>query len=190
MNKRKLGLAAVMGVSCLAAVFLACQSDVADPTPIELPEEYDNNPALWEFPAIYGYCTEPDNTPIYMAKVTWESTSGPSPEILGYCITRWDGWYRITDFTGAWEPYEGDTLAGTAIHVLELYPDAYNEIEDYVPVDTYRRDFEMDPDPGQENISKNGLFSGYVKRIDGSGIYPATVTIKGYDGVFLGYDTV
>ena len=181
MKKRKLGLAAVIGLSSLAAAFLACQSDVTDPTPAELHED-------GYYPAIYGYCIdELTNQPIYMAKVTWVSPFG----VMGYCISRWDGWYRIMDVNEEWGPLEGEDLDGDAEHILEIYNPAYNDIEDFNPELTYRRDFEMEPDPGQGTITKHGGFNDVYVRDSGTGdgIYPACVTIRGYDGAFLGYDT-
>jgi len=184
VKKRKLGLAAVIGVWSLAAAFLACQSDVIEPTAVELDED-------WYARAIYGYCKEPDGTPIYMAQVFWLAPP-PSNQALGYCVTRWDGWYRIMDVHNEWEQYGGEDLPGEAFHCLEIYSDAENEILDFDPgVLKYRRDFEMDPTPGQGDLEQHGGFDDvYVRDIEtGRGIYPACVTVRGLDDVFLGYDT-
>jgi hypothetical protein len=183
MKKRKLGFAAVIGVWSLAAVFLACQSDVTEPTSVELDED-----AYARY--IYGYCKDPVGNPIYMAQVFWLAPP-PSNQALGYCVTRWDGWYRIMDVHNEWEQYEGLDLPGEAFHRLEIYHDAENEILNFNPeVMIYYRPFEMDLNPGQGEIEKNGLFQAHVRNIEtGDGIYPACVTVSGYDDVFLGYDT-
>lgn len=171
----------------LAVGFLACQSDVTEPTPVELLEEYDStDPEEWEYPAIYGRCwdEEEPSQPIYMAKVTWRC----GEEVLGYCISRMDGWYRISDLTTAWEVYNGLYLDGEATH--SLYSTTTKEIIEYEYPNNYNRVFYMDPDPGHGELTTNGLIEGRVKRDDtGEYIYPACVTVYGEDDVFLGYDT-
>jgi len=163
----------------VVAAFLACQSDVTEPTQTTLNEDD-------AYPAIYGYCKDAETgQPIYMAWVAWRSPLGE----LGYCITRLDGWYRIMDATEAWEVHEGQDLEGKATH--DLYDDAYAYIGGYEHLKTYRRDFEMDPNPGHGELETNGLFQAYVRDAEtGEGIYPAMVDVVGYnDGNILGYDT-
>jgi hypothetical protein len=170
----------------LGLALLACQSDVTDPTQIELTEEYDSqNPEEWEYPAIYGYCRD-DGDPIYMAKVTWRC----GEDVLGYCITRMDGWYRISDLTDTydWQSYAGEDLDGDATH--SLYEITYENIQGYDYPEDYRRDFSMEPDPGHGTLATNGMIQGRVKKADnGEYIYPACVTVYGDDMKFLGYDT-
>jgi hypothetical protein len=169
----------------LGSAFLACQSNVSDPTPIELLEE-DDNPVLWEYPAIYGYCKDDEGNPIYMASVTWTSPQGE----VGYCVSRIDGWYRIADLTGAWVVHDGEDLDGEAYHAL--YDSAYAYIQDFEYTATYRRDFEMNPNPGHEQpIETNGKFdNAYVRNsVTGDGIYPATVSVVTWNGFTIALDT-
>lgn len=176
----------------LAFGFLACQTDIVDQTPIELleeeEEEYDpmSSPQEWEYPAIYGRCWDEENTsqPIYMAKVTWYCGN----KVLGYCITRMDGWYRISDLTGAWEEHNGEYLSGDAEH--SLYATTTREIVEYEYPNNYQRNYYMYPDPGHGALTTNGKIQGRVRREDdGTYIYPACVTVYGDDYTFLGYDT-
>ena len=163
----------------LAPVFLACQSDVTEPTEVTLNED-------WEYPAIWGYCLDDEGKPIYMAQVRWSSPAGE----VGYCVSRIDGRYRITDFTEAWVIHDGEDLDGEAHH--DLYNSAYAYIEDFEYTETYRRDFEMDPDPGHEQpLETNGIFdNAYVRdAVTGAGIYPATVAAVGWNADLLGIDT-
>lgn len=189
MKKRALRLVSAMAAATVTAAFLACQTDVTEPTAVELQEEED--PGEWEYPAIYGRCydDESPNQPIYMAKVTWYY----GEEVLGFCITRIDGWYRISDLTGAWNEYNGQDLDGVAEH--GLYENAYAVIEEYEYPGNYNRPFYMEPDPGHGTLTANGDIRGRVKdQSTNEYLYPALVTAYGYveeteELVFLGYDT-
>jgi hypothetical protein len=175
----------------LAFGFLACQTDIVDQTPIGLleeeEEEYDPmSPGEWEYPAIYGRCWDEENTsqPVYMAKVTWFY----GQDVLGYCITRMDGWYRISDIDEELGIYVGENLDSDAEH--SLYSTTSTYIVEYEYPNNYQRNYYMNPDPGHSTLTTNGKIKGRVQREDnGVYIYPACVTVYGDDYTFLGYDT-